>query len=134
MNIQEVRKIIFERDENKCYKCSSTKKLTLDHVKPKSKYNIHSIDNIITLCWDCNTKKFIFDLPENELIEIQKYLDKVNMRFNEEESIEIKNAIEEFYRKPEKIKKSKDNWKWQDMCVPDKNGRIKKWMLYRKQD
>jgi hypothetical protein len=30
---------------------------TLDHVKPLSLGGEHSYDNIVTACWDCNTKK-----------------------------------------------------------------------------
>lgn len=51
------RRIIFDRDGNACLKCGSTECLTLDHVNPISKGGDSSIDNLQTLCYDCNNKK-----------------------------------------------------------------------------
>jgi hypothetical protein len=139
MNIHDVRRIIFERDGNKCYRCPATTRLTLDHVNPKSKFHYHGIDNIITLCWNCNNSKFIFLLPQNELNEIKEYLNRVNQKFTEEETMEMGSTIKEYYNSPEskhirkkKEKRVKENWR--DLCIPDKNGKINKWTMYRMRD
>nr|WP_290439438.1 HNH endonuclease [Leptolyngbya sp. 'hensonii'] len=44
-------------DGHACQYCGSTKKLTLDHVIPKSKGGLHSWDNVVTACEPCNLKK-----------------------------------------------------------------------------
>jgi hypothetical protein len=139
MDIHEVRKKIFERDGNKCFKCPTTTRLTLDHVNPKSKFHYHGIDNIITLCWSCNTLKYV-DIPsQSELNEIKEYLNRVNQRFTEEEASEMGNVIKEYYNSPEskhcrrkKEKRVKENWR--DLCIPDKNGKINKWSMFRMRD
>jgi hypothetical protein len=123
MDIKEVRKKIFERDSNKCYKCESTKKLVMDHVKPKSIFHYHGIDNILTLCWDCNNLKFTKILPQNEFEEIKHYLNKANQRFTINETTEMTKVIEEYFttpRKPKKKLKKKctknDISAWREYC------------------
>jgi 5-methylcytosine-specific restriction endonuclease McrA len=51
------RKDIFKRDKYSCQYCGSTKKLTLDHVIPRSKGGENSWDNIVTACESCNNSK-----------------------------------------------------------------------------
>tara|TARA_Y100000590_G_scaffold353177_1_gene405991 strand:- start:1293 stop:1832 length:540 start_codon:yes stop_codon:yes gene_type:complete len=49
---------IFARDNFACQYCNTTKKkLTIDHIVPKSKNGDHSWDNVTTACTDCNHKK-----------------------------------------------------------------------------
>jgi HNH endonuclease len=135
MDIHDVRKLIFERDGNKCYKCPSTTRLTLDHINPKYRFHYHGIDNIITLCWNCNSLKYINILSQDELNEIKEYLNRVNQRFTEEEASEMGNVIKEYYNSPEskhtRKKKEKKIRDWRDLCIPDKNGKINKWSMYR---
>jgi hypothetical protein len=135
MDIKKVRKIIFERDGNKCFKCPSTTRLTLDHIKPKSKFHYHGIDNIITLCWNCNTSKFTSLLPQNELNEIKKYLNRVNQKFTKEELNEMEHIIKEYYDSlipKKKEKRRRENWK--DIAIPNKDGVLKPWTIYRMRD
>lgn len=142
MTIQEVRQIIYNRDDNKCYKCDSTKRLTFDHIKPKSKYHNHSINNIITLCWKCNSVKFQSELPEDEYAQIQNYLSQANSQFTEEQQIEMEKVITEYYdsllEKRRKRKKSKafklTDDDWNEMALRDKNGKIIPWSIYRIRD
>ena len=61
------RKRIFDRDGNKCLKCSFTPEdlpknnksnwLTIDHVVPKSKGGTNLENNLQTLCRKCNFEK-----------------------------------------------------------------------------
>jgi hypothetical protein len=137
MDIKEVKKIIFSRDGNKCYKCNSPERLVLDHVNPKYLFHYHGIDNILTLCWDCNGKKYKSILPQNEIDEIKKYLNEVNKNFTIEEANEMARIIEEHFnnqkKRPHK-KEIKFQGDWRELCVPDKNGKINKWSMYRMRD
>lgn len=58
---KEDRKIIFDIFENKCFNCSSKKKLTIDHHYPLEKgYGLKNPDgsyNAVLLCSKCNMKK-----------------------------------------------------------------------------
>lgn len=49
-----IRKLVFDRDENKCLCCGSTQNLTIDHIIPKSKGGKSVPDNYQTLCSACN--------------------------------------------------------------------------------
>lgn len=143
MDIHEVRKLIFDRDGNKCYKCPTTTRLTLDHVNPKSKFHYHGIDNIITLCWDCNILKYKDILSQDELDTIREYLNVANKRFTENQATEMSKVIEEYYNSPEskhnrkkvkKLKNKKEKEDWRNLAVPDKNGVLKRWTIYRMRD
>jgi hypothetical protein len=109
MDIKEVRKKIFERDGNKCYKCPSTKKLSMDHVNPKSIFHYHGIDNILTLCWKCNKSKNKHILSQNELEKIKNYLNNVNQKFTYEEATEMAKIIEKHFTKSRSKLKNKSH-------------------------
>ncbi|MBD2075892.1 HNH endonuclease [Phormidium sp. FACHB-592] len=51
------RREVFRRDSHTCQYCGSTKKLTLDHVLPRSKGGSHTWDNVVTACERCNALK-----------------------------------------------------------------------------
>lgn len=51
------RREILKRDRHSCQYCGSTKRLTLDHVVPRSKGGPHSWNNIVTACERCNSRK-----------------------------------------------------------------------------
>jgi 5-methylcytosine-specific restriction endonuclease McrA len=51
------RREVLRRDKHTCQYCGSTKKLTLDHVNPKSKGGKHSWDNVVIACERCNSRK-----------------------------------------------------------------------------
>jgi len=48
---------IYRRDGHKCVYCESTKRLTLDHVLPKSRGGKNTWENLVTCCAKCNGKK-----------------------------------------------------------------------------
>ena len=51
------RREVFRRDNHTCQYCGSTKRLTLDHVIPRSKGGTHTWDNVVTACEKCNSTK-----------------------------------------------------------------------------
>jgi 5-methylcytosine-specific restriction endonuclease McrA len=51
------RREVLGRDGHRCQYCGSNKRLTLDHVIPKSKGGPHTWDNVVTACEPCNLKK-----------------------------------------------------------------------------
>ena len=60
MASRKVRFTVFNRDGFKCQYCGRTPPavvLELDHIIPKSKGGLESIDNYITACFDCNRGK-----------------------------------------------------------------------------
>lgn len=48
---------IYQRDGYKCIYCGTHKKLTIDHVMPKSRGGLNTWENMVTCCFDCNSKK-----------------------------------------------------------------------------
>ncbi|MBW4617644.1 MAG: HNH endonuclease [Desmonostoc vinosum HA7617-LM4] len=51
------RREVLKRDNHTCQYCGSTKRLTLDHVIPRSKGGQHCWDNVVTACEKCNSVK-----------------------------------------------------------------------------
>jgi hypothetical protein len=51
------RNMIYKRDGHKCQYCGSTRKLTIDHVMPRSKGGEDSWSNMVVACSSCNTEK-----------------------------------------------------------------------------
>jgi 5-methylcytosine-specific restriction endonuclease McrA len=51
------RREVFRRDQHTCQYCGSTKRLTLDHVLPRSKGGTHTWDNVVAACERCNCVK-----------------------------------------------------------------------------
>jgi 5-methylcytosine-specific restriction endonuclease McrA len=51
------RRAVFARDQHRCQYCGSDRRLTVDHVVPRSKGGPHSWDNVVTSCAPCNTRK-----------------------------------------------------------------------------
>lgn len=51
------RAMIYARDQSKCQYCGSTRKLTIDHVIPRSRGGLDTWDNMVIACSKCNTFK-----------------------------------------------------------------------------
>ncbi len=51
------RREILRRDKHTCQYCGSTKRLTIDHIIPRSKGGNNSWDNVVTACEHCNSHK-----------------------------------------------------------------------------
>lgn len=56
-NLYPTRSLIYKRDKNTCQYCGATKKLTIDHVLPKSKGGEDTWENLVVACSSCNVKK-----------------------------------------------------------------------------
>lgn len=65
---QSRRELIFERDDHRCVNCAVDDRdlLTLDHIRPKSKGGSNQMDNLQTLCRDCNGLKADIVPPPGE--------------------------------------------------------------------
>jgi len=71
-NLKNVSKsYIFYRDDFTCQYCRlqtlNTKKLTLDHIFPKTLCGKRTMNNIVTACFDCNQKKKDHTLEESKM-------------------------------------------------------------------
>ncbi|MGK7891367.1 MAG: HNH endonuclease [Leptolyngbyaceae cyanobacterium] len=51
------RREVLRRDNYACQYCGSKKRLTLDHVVPRSQGGPHTWDNVVTACEPCNASK-----------------------------------------------------------------------------
>jgi 5-methylcytosine-specific restriction endonuclease McrA len=59
-NVKFSRANVYARDEYKCQYCGTkcrTDELTYDHVLPRSKGGTTVWENIVSCCYDCNSKK-----------------------------------------------------------------------------
>jgi DNA-directed RNA polymerase subunit RPC12/RpoP len=57
MNKKPSRSMIYKRDDHTCQYCGSKKRLTIDHVVPKSKGGKDTWENMVVACSRCNIKK-----------------------------------------------------------------------------
>ena len=62
------RREVFRRDQHACQYCGNTKRLTIDHVIPRSKGGTHTWDNVVTACESCNSAKGDRLLHETNLV------------------------------------------------------------------
>ncbi|MEA5550453.1 HNH endonuclease [Anabaena cylindrica UHCC 0172] len=51
------RREVLRRDHHSCQYCGTNKRLTLDHVIPRSKGGSHTWNNVVTACERCNSRK-----------------------------------------------------------------------------
>lgn len=51
------RREVLKRDQHRCQYCGSHRRLTLDHVIPRSKGGLHTWDNVVAACESCNSTK-----------------------------------------------------------------------------
>ena len=65
-NVPLTKNNVFKRDDNTCVYCGEKdiKKLTIDHVYPKSKGGKDSWDNVVTACNKCNNVKADLTIEE----------------------------------------------------------------------
>ncbi|MGB8698523.1 MAG: HNH endonuclease [Thermosynechococcaceae cyanobacterium] len=62
------RREVLRRDNHSCQYCGSNKRLTLDHVIPRSKGGQHTWNNVVTACERCNSRKGDRLLHESDLV------------------------------------------------------------------
>lgn len=53
----KVRARVYKRDGHRCVKCGATRKLTIDHIVPKSRGGGNGEHNLQTMCRPCNNAK-----------------------------------------------------------------------------
>lgn len=56
-SIGVTRRRLFKRDDYSCLYCGSNKRLTVDHIIPKSKGGSNQWENLATCCHRCNSLK-----------------------------------------------------------------------------
>ena len=56
-DIKISRSRVYQRDDYACVYCGGLKKLTIDHVIPKSRGGDNTWENMVTCCFDCNSRK-----------------------------------------------------------------------------
>jgi 5-methylcytosine-specific restriction endonuclease McrA len=56
-SIKPSRGLIYKRDGHKCQYCGSTRRLTIDHVVPRSRGGEDTWENMVVACSSCNTRK-----------------------------------------------------------------------------
>lgn len=54
---RELRRAVFERDDFCCRSCGSRFDLCADHIHPESKGGATTLENLQTLCRECNSRK-----------------------------------------------------------------------------
>jgi len=57
MEAKPSRAMIYKRDGHKCQYCGATRRLTIDHVIPRSKGGKDTWQNLVVACSKCNTLK-----------------------------------------------------------------------------
>lgn len=104
MASRKIRFDVFKRDNFACQYCGRTPPaiiLELDHIVPKSKGGVESIDNYIAACFDCNRgkgKHKLDSIPSGisdniELIKEKRRQLKAFNRFIEKQEREYEDAI-----------------------------------------
>jgi len=56
-SVKPSRALIYKRDGHKCQYCGATRRLTIDHVVPRSRGGGDTWENMVVACSSCNTKK-----------------------------------------------------------------------------
>ena len=88
------RRDVFKRDNFRCLACGTDENLTLDHIIPRSKGGSNKIDNLQTLCQNCNLAKEdnAVDYRENNIEPLIKRKKKflIYFNFSEFDTLDIK--------------------------------------------
>ena len=105
-----LRDQVLKRDGYRCVKCGAShkdKRLEVDHIIPVAKGGTNDIDNLRTLCWECNRDegdilpdlglKYDIEIKENELNTLNRLLqenkNKLNSTSDEDDKIEYRYNI-----------------------------------------
>lgn len=54
---RRLRAYVAKRDHERCRRCGSTERLTLDHIRPLSRGGLSTKQNLQLLCFSCNNEK-----------------------------------------------------------------------------
>ena len=61
---QEVRKVVWRRDDARCVRCGSQERLDLDYIVPVAQGGVTTAENVRILCQSCERGK----LPSMEML------------------------------------------------------------------
>lgn len=109
---KNIRDKVFKRDGYRCVRCGASnkeKRLEVDHIIPISRGGTNDIDNLQTLCWECNKDKGAvipdlglkhdIEIKENELKTLNRLLqenkNKLNTSTNENDRKKYANKIKQ---------------------------------------
>lgn len=101
---RNIRDKVFKRDGYRCVRCGASnkeKRLEVDHIIPISRGGTNDMDNLQTLCWECNKDKgaVVPDLGSKNDIEIKGNELKTLNRVLEENKNKLNAATNENDRK-----------------------------------
>jgi 5-methylcytosine-specific restriction endonuclease McrA len=90
------RALIYQRDDHTCQYCGSQKKLTIDHIVPRSRGGQDTWENMVVACSTCNTKKgnTLLEQTGMKLRRVPKPMEnKITLKLHKSNVIEWKSYI-----------------------------------------
>jgi hypothetical protein len=90
------RTLIYQRDDHTCQYCGSQKKLTVDHVIPRSRGGQDTWENMVVACSPCNVKKgnTLLEQTGMKLKRVPKAMEnKITLKLNKSNVTEWKSYI-----------------------------------------
>ena len=90
------RALIYQRDDHTCQYCGSQKKLTVDHVIPRSRGGQDTWENMVVACSPCNVKKgnTLLEQTGMKLKRVPKAMEnKITLKLNKSNVTEWKSYI-----------------------------------------
>ncbi|MCK5023305.1 MAG: HNH endonuclease [Candidatus Aenigmarchaeota archaeon] len=98
--------VIFERDDFRCIYCGRSPiedniRLVVDHIIPKSKEGTHSIYNLVSSCWECNTSKNTLPLKEDVYCRIVGVIKERNKGISPEAAVLVESIFKQLLLKTE---------------------------------
>ena len=74
---QKTKRIVWERDHERCIFCGSHQAMPNAHVLPRSKGGLGVPENIVTACWQCHEAMDHSSQRERMLKQANHYLDEI---------------------------------------------------------
>jgi len=90
------RTLIYQRDDHTCQYCGSQKRLTVDHVIPRSRGGQDTWENMVVACSPCNVKKgnTLLEQTGMKLKRVPKAMEnKITLKLNKSNVTEWKSYI-----------------------------------------
>ena len=88
--------MIYQRDDHTCQYCGSQKRLTVDHVIPRSRGGQDTWENMVVACSPCNVKKgnTLLEQTGMKLKRVPKAMEnKITLKLNKSNVTEWKSYI-----------------------------------------
>jgi 5-methylcytosine-specific restriction endonuclease McrA len=90
------RALIYQRDDHTCQYCGSQKRLTIDHIVPRSRGGQDTWENMVVACSPCNVKKgnTLLEQTGMKLKRVPKAMEnKITLKLNKSNVTEWKSYI-----------------------------------------